>query len=101
MGPMGPSPSLGLPGLVEHMLFTGVATLYEGETIATIQENIILFPVMYGSAGNLVCAVYDTAEKRAVIDTGFTRLFCNWDDAGTARYVINACVWLVNLENDW
>lgn len=34
-----------------------------------------------------------------MLDHGFTKLYCNWDDAGTARYVVNATVWLLALEH--
>ena len=101
-GTQGHSPWTGKPGFVDkHLLFTGMEALYEGVTIATIQSHSELTPLMFGSAGNLVCAVYANHGKRLVLDTGFTRLFCNWDDAGTARYIINSCVWLVNMESDW
>jgi len=36
--------------------------------------------------------------KRAVIDGGFTRLFCKWDSAGTSRFVKNVAAWLYNFE---
>lgn len=39
------------PGIVRnHLLSTGVETVYEGITIATIDENAKLTPIMYGSA---------------------------------------------------
>ncbi|MDB4958533.1 MAG: hypothetical protein JWO36_6102 [Myxococcales bacterium] len=34
----------------------------------------------------------------AIFDGGFTRLYLQWDTAGTARYVKNAASWLVNAE---
>ena len=40
---------------------------------------------MYGSDGNLVVAVYDHQGRRAVLDGGFTRLYMNWDTAGTGQ----------------
>ena len=36
--------------------------------------------------------------KRLIFDGGFTRLYCNWDTAGTGRYVKNAAAWLANVE---
>lgn len=36
---------------------------------------------------------------RVVLDHGFTKLFYSWDEAGTARYVSNATVWLLALEH--
>jgi hypothetical protein len=87
------------PGLLaDHLLSTGIEHLYEGITIATIQPNDALAPLLYGSAGNLVSAYYDHDGKRAIVDGGFTRLFLHWDTAGTARYVKNAAAWLANAE---
>ena len=82
-----------------HPITTGLEVLYEGATIATITENQVLTPIMYGSAGNLVTACYDKDGKRAIIDGGFTRLDKDfWDTAGTARFVKNAAAWLANVE---
>jgi len=87
------------PGVtMGHDITTGLEYLFEGITIATLQPNDALQPLVIGSAGNLVTAVYDHGGKRAVLDGGFTRLYCNWDTAGTARYVKNAAAWLVNYE---
>jgi hypothetical protein len=84
--------------LRRHLLTTGLEFLYEGITIATIQGNQSLTPLLYGSADNLVAAFYDKAGKRAIFDGGFTRLYLKWDTAGTARYVKNSAAWLANVE---
>lgn len=84
--------------LRRHLLTTGIEFLYEGITIATIQPNQTLQPLLYGSADNLVAAFYDKDGKRAIFDGGFTRLYNKWDTAGTARYVKNAAAWLANAE---
>ncbi len=81
-----------------HDITTGLEHLYEGVTIATIQPHKDLEPLVTGSAGNLVTAIYDKDGKRAVLDGGFTRLYLKWDSAGTARYVKNAGSWLANYE---
>ena len=81
-----------------HDITTGLEHLYEGVTIATIQPHNDLEPLVTGSAGNLVTAVYAKNGKRAVLDGGFTRLYLKWDSAGTARYVKNAASWLANYE---
>ncbi len=91
----------GAPGpglLADHLLSTGIERLYEGITIATVQPNDALTPLLYGSAGNLVTAFYDHNGRRAILDGGFTRLYRQWDTAGTARYVKNAAAWLANAE---
>ncbi len=82
----------------DHLLTTGLENIYEGITIATIENNERLTPIIYGSAGNLVTAVYERDGKRAILDGGFTRLYNKWDTAGTARYVKNAAAWLSNEE---
>lgn len=81
-----------------HDITTGLEQLYEGITIATVAPHPDLTPLVVGSAGNLVTAVYDKDGKRAVLDGGFTRLYNKWDTAGTARYVKNAASWLANYE---
>lgn len=86
-------------GIVPNLLLsTGIEQIYEGITIATVQPNDALKPLIYGSAGNLVSAYYDHNGKRAIFDGGFTRLYNKWDTAGTGRYVKNAAAWLVNAE---
>jgi hypothetical protein len=82
----------------DHLLSTGLENVFEGITIATIDENQYLKPLIYGSAGNLVTAVYEKDGKRAIFDGGFTRLYLGWETAGTARYVKNAGAWLANYE---
>jgi hypothetical protein len=81
-----------------HLITTGIQNIYEGHTIATLTESEDLTPIIYGSANNLVTAVYEKEGKRLILDGGFTRLYVNWDAAGTGRYVKNAAAWLVNYE---
>lgn len=94
------------PGFEQHLITTGLEYIFEGITIATItgkgkecnsNSNTLpsnMVPLIYGSAGNLVTAVYEEGNKRCIFDGGFTRLYCNWDTAGTGRYVVNAAAWL-------
>jgi hypothetical protein len=96
---VGVQPAAAKPGVRKgHLITTGLEHLFEGITIATIQPNQTLEPLVYGSAGNLVTSVYDRGGKRAILDGGFTRLYLSWDQAGTARYVKNAAAWLANAE---
>ncbi len=87
------------PGVLKnHLLTTGLEYIYEGVTIATIQPNQSLSPLIHGSDGNLVAAFFDKGGKRAILDGGFTRLYLKWNTAGTGRYVKNAASWLANAE---
>lgn len=86
-------------GLIpSHLITTGLQYVYEGITIASIQNNQYLRPLIYNSEGNVVAAYYEYDGKRAILDGGFTRLYISWDAAGTGRYVKNAAAWLVNYE---
>ncbi len=93
-----PQQRAGGPGFTPHLVMTGLNYLYEGVTIATVRPSSEMKPLVYGSASNLVTACYDSNGKRAIFDGGFTRLFCNWDTAGTGRYVKNAAAWLANVD---
>lgn len=84
--------------IANHPITTGLEYLYEGVTIATIEPNSALTPLLYGSANNLVAAFYDKNGRRAIIDGGFTKLYIKWNTAGTGRYIKNAASWLVNYE---
>lgn len=84
--------------LPKHLVMTGIERIYEGVTIATLEPNPQLTPLIYGSAGNFVTGLYERGGKRAIFDGGFTKLYNNWDTAGTARYVKNAAVWLAHPE---
>jgi hypothetical protein len=87
-------------GLVpNHLITTGLETVYEGITVSTIIDpDQNLTPIMYSSDGNVVTAVYERNGLRLIVDGGFTRLCVKWDAAGTARYVKNAAAWLANAE---
>jgi len=86
-------------GIVQnHLISTGIVNMFEGITIAEVQTTRSVLPLVYGSNGKVVTAYYEQDGKRLLADGGFTRLWCNWDSAGTDRYVVNAAAWLVNLE---
>jgi hypothetical protein len=53
------------------------------------------------SNGNPVICYMDHCESggRVVVDTGFTKLYPEfWVSEGQARYVVNACVYLIDVE---
>lgn len=90
-------------GFGEHYIFTGVANLYEGATIARFQgSNSKISYIMNSSEGAPALGVceHDGVAGRIAVDCGFTRLFCNWDDAGTKRFVKNICGWLCGFDLD-
>ncbi|PWK65778.1 hypothetical protein LX99_05011 [Mucilaginibacter oryzae] len=79
-----------------HQITTGLEFLYEGITIASIKPESAMQPLIFGSGNSMIAGIYDKDGKRAIADGGFTRLFCQWDTAGTGRYVKNAAAWLTN-----
>ena len=82
----------------DHLLTTGIEQLYEGHTIAYLPKLGRLTPLINGSDGHVIAAFYDRDGRRAIVDGGFTRLYVQWDTAGTGRYVKNAAAWLANAE---
>lgn len=40
----------------------------------------------------------DDVKGRVVVYCGFTKLWLNWNSAGTGRYVSNATCWLTGVE---
>lgn len=87
-------------GMLEnHLITTGLEYVYEGITISKIQDpNKQLKPLIWSTDGNVVTSIYEDQGQRLILDGGFTRLYCNWDTAGTGRYVKNVAAWLVNYE---
>ena len=93
--------SPGMPGIIEdHLISTGLVSFFEGATIAQVKISGGLEPLIYSSDSNVVTAFYDMDGKRALIDGAFTRLHNElWgESAGTERYIVNAAVWLANIE---
>ncbi len=89
----------GMPGIVaNHYITTGIVNFYEGTTIATVDLGNTLEPLIYSSNRQVIAAYYDQNGCRAIVDGGYTRLYCQWDTAGTDRYVVNAAAWLANFE---
>ncbi|MGJ8660932.1 MAG: hypothetical protein ACSHXL_02750 [Bacteroidota bacterium] len=83
----------------DHLITTGLEFVFEGVTISKINdENEVMTPLIWSSDGNVVTAIYEQQGQRLILDGGFTRLYSNWNNAGTGRYVKNAAAWLVNYE---
>jgi len=90
----------GKPGIIQgHPITTGISNFYEGVTIAIVQTNHRVKPLVISSENQVVTAIVDENGRRALIDGGFTRLFVKWDSAGTDRFIVNAAAWLANEEN--
>ncbi|CAF3066365.1 unnamed protein product [Rotaria sp. Silwood2] len=91
----------------QHEIFTGIANLFEGITIchpiySTAESRTKFTTLATATDGNSSIAVYDppstSTEGRLCLDCGFTKLYINWDSAGTARYIVNASCWLLGIE---
>ncbi|CAE7654091.1 unnamed protein product [Symbiodinium sp. CCMP2592] len=89
-------------------LCCGIEQLFEGVTICypnRIPEGWSVFGMSTDSHPVLLCNEATSelprtaGSGRVVVDCGFTKLMGkHWDQAGTARYVNNCCVWLVLRE---
>jgi hypothetical protein len=89
----------------KHMIFTGIASLFEGITVSRVMKGSSEIEIiMNNSSGYPVTGVLDNLNKkhgRLAIDGAFTRLCNNWDDAGSARFVKNMAAWLAAIDSDW
>jgi len=90
-----------------HHVTTGLQHLFEGDSVSFIEDTKSLSNkleiIATSSGGHPVLFAGNTNEfkqaGRIFVDCGFTKLFMHWDTAGTARYVKNACVWLLGLDH--
>ncbi|MGJ8660931.1 MAG: hypothetical protein ACSHXL_02745 [Bacteroidota bacterium] len=83
----------------DHLITTGLEYVYEGITIAKINDpTLVTTPLIWSTDGNVVTAIYESQGQRLILDGGYTRLYHSWNNAGTGRYVKNAAAWLVNYE---
>eukprot|EP01089_Gocevia_fonbrunei_P012088 TRINITY_DN2765_c0_g1_i2.p1 TRINITY_DN2765_c0_g1~~TRINITY_DN2765_c0_g1_i2.p1 ORF type:complete len:377 (+),score=72.13 TRINITY_DN2765_c0_g1_i2:705-1835(+) len=85
----------------DHLIFAGVNYLHEGVTICYPEPLGKLNVLATSSNGKPCIACTERSENggRIVVDTGFTKLFpAYWSKAGQARYIVNATVWLVDIE---
>jgi len=85
-----------------HLLTSGIVTLAEGITICYPTNTNKVQPLATSSYGHVCMAYAEPAGKgRVVIDCGWTKLRDPWwsKTPGTERWVRNAAVWLLNLEN--
>lgn len=87
-----------------HLLTTGITgELYEGHTICypKKKEGKAELETLAISAYAHPAILYKEAQGnkgRIVVDTGFTKLWLQWDSAGTERYICNSAVWLLGID---
>jgi len=84
----------------EHLIFAGINYLFEGITICYPESDGKLTHLATSSDGKPCISFMDSTEEhgRVLVDTGFTKLYLQWDSAGQARYVVNGTVYLVDVE---
>jgi len=100
---------LGDPKIPEHfgrhIITTGITKLYEGHTVPYFDKTPDKLEVLATSSYKHAVILYGDEAKfasnegRIIVDCGFTKLYINWDTAGTARYVRNLSVWLLGLDH--
>jgi len=99
-GPIATDASTPPTGFHKHFITTGLESMHAPVTaVAKITGQGVGFQdIMILSEGTVATTAYDEEQKRALVDGGYTRLFMNWDTAGTDRFVVNAAAWLSNIE---
>ena len=84
----------------------GIVSIFEGRTLCTLNEKKLMdkgFRVFAReSEGNASIMVKEKTaegkEGRMIIDTAASKLFLEFTEDGTARWISNAAVWLCNTE---
>jgi len=91
-----------------HLLTSGITNLFEGITLCHPtepyeMENFSILATSTDGKPCLMCSDYSSGlpaeQGRIVLDCGFTKLYHNFDTAGTGRYIRNVCVWLLALDH--
>jgi hypothetical protein len=88
-------------GYVTHYVTTGISSkLYEGITIAHFNPKDVdrckCVPIMYNSEGKISVIVREAMQGcgQVIVDGAFTKLYCHFDTAGSARLVKNCACYL-------
>jgi len=83
-----------------HLIFGGINYLFEGITICYPLAEGKLTHLATSSDGHPCISFLESTQEhgRVLLDTGFTKLYNNWNSAGQARYVVNVTVYLVDVE---
>ncbi|CBK22809.2 uncharacterized protein [Blastocystis hominis] len=84
----------------------GIVSIFEGRTLCTLNEKSFVdngFRIFAReSEGNATILVREkqegSKEGRMIIDTAASKLFLEFTEEGTARWISNAAVWLCNTE---
>jgi len=101
-----------------HIITTGVIKLFEGITICypvmdtskpsatPVPKGLGPLKVLASSSDDHPAVSYADNESlgsnsvgRIIVDCGWTKMYCSWKEAGTARYISNATIWLLGLEH--
>jgi len=82
------------------LIFGGINYLYEGHSPCFPEKDGKLTHLATSTDGRPCISFLDSTKKhgRVIVDNGFTKLYMSWKSAGQARYVVNACVYLVDVE---
>jgi len=91
-----------------HLMMSGITKLYEGTTISYPLVGLGDLQVLAQSSDNHPVLCYatnqphgklDPSRGRIHVDCGFTRLWTEFSEAGTSRYISNVTIWLLGLDN--
>eukprot|EP00656_Telonema_subtile_P055937 TRINITY_DN8825_c0_g1_i1.p1 TRINITY_DN8825_c0_g1~~TRINITY_DN8825_c0_g1_i1.p1 ORF type:complete len:1950 (-),score=403.34 TRINITY_DN8825_c0_g1_i1:127-5976(-) len=91
-----------------HLVTSGITRLYEGTTISYPLVGLGDLQVMATSSdGHPVICYADNQPRgklantrgRVMVDCGFTRLWVEFNEAGTSRYIANSTIWLLGIDN--
>jgi len=92
----------------KHLVTSGITQLYEGTTVSYPLVGLGDLQVLATSSdGHPVICYADnqprgklvTTRGRVMVDCGFTRLWVEFNEAGTSRYIANSTIWMLGIDN--
>ncbi|KYQ88326.1 hypothetical protein DLAC_11025 [Tieghemostelium lacteum] len=87
-----------------HLITSGLVTLFEGRTVSYIDKVPESMEVIATNSSDhpiIICSKEKSFQEncgRILVDTGFTKLLNEFFSAGIERYIKNACVWLLGID---
>ncbi len=85
----------------KHLLLSGLDYIFEGITICHAPKPVGLSVLIQATTKNAIIMYKDMDQAKAgriVVDCGYTKMWRNWEHAGTERYFCNVAVWLLGLD---
>ena len=93
----------GAVGFAPHHITTGLVQLFEGITVSSLNAGACATmgfdEVLRDHDGNLIVVARPSLDGcgPVIVDGAYTKLYCDWNKSGSARFVRNCACWLSTI----